>query len=104
MQPIYIQYLNHVGYQSRLCVFYDDESLRRLYNGSDMDFDSEDEKQAYLERFEKGELNCYWIELEVPCKCCNVWSRKDSMGGFHAETPEEAIEFSMEQFDIEAVV
>lgn len=66
-------------------VFYDE------YENFDIDFESEEDKKDYLNKFETGELSSYIVVQSELCECCNHYNEIDSCGGFHASTAEEAI-------------
>jgi hypothetical protein len=64
-------------------VFYDEVIV------NDCDFESLEQEQEYLSRFERGELKSYTVTASKKCKCCNQWEFIDSYGPIHASTLEE---------------
>jgi hypothetical protein len=55
-------------------------------------FESDKEKQEYIEKIEKGLIiPCIVIEYEQ-CECCLEWTATDSLGGIYVENCQEAID------------
>jgi hypothetical protein len=75
-------FMYEVGYD----VFFD-------VNNIDIDFDSDEDKEAYRQRFIKDELISCWVVKNEKCRCCNEWRHVDSMGDIHAEDFEQALEY-----------
>ena len=68
------------------------------YVDFDMYFENEEEKQAYIERFNTGELSSYVIVKSKFCPCCNHFNEIGSTWGIHASSPEEALNDYLECF------
>lgn len=104
-QPLYQKRVNHVDSQTQFQVFYDADSEYSLFHGQLLEFESEEDKESYLEPFRNGELACYGVVMQKPCKCCAMWSDIDSIWGIHARSAEEAFEVALsDHFNLEAVV
>lgn len=75
-------------------VYYDEDDFEHSFNSKyAIDFDSEAEKQSYMNKFLKEELFAFGLVAMKVCKCCSAWSEKDSLWGIHSRTPEEALEY-----------
>jgi hypothetical protein len=58
----------------------------------DIDFENEADKQAYIAKFESGELSSYGVIESKLCPCCEQWKQTESLWSIHAETPAEALQ------------
>jgi len=84
--------------ETRFEVFFDQDDFFHSFEGkSAIDFESEEEKQAYMNKFIKEELYAFGVVKMEVCKCCCMWSEKDSLWGIHAESAEEALNQYKEQ-------
>lgn len=54
-------------------------------------FDSDKDKQDYMDKFLNKELFAFIVvELKL-CECCSLWSEVGHLSGIHAATPQEAL-------------
>jgi hypothetical protein len=68
-------------------VFFDqyDESIH------DMDFENEEQKKEYIDKFQSGKLNSFGVVKSKVCQCCCLWSEVSSLWGMHYEYAIEAL-------------
>jgi hypothetical protein len=71
--------------------FYDpDDSVNR--GETDIEFDTIEEKQEFLRKFETAELTSYGVIQSKVCECCCMWSEVSSVWGMHCADSEQAID------------
>jgi hypothetical protein len=88
MNALHTKYEGEVKYE----VFYDSDHV------VDMDFENGEERKSFLDELDKGFFGVYGVVKYEVCKCCCLWSEKDSVWGIYADTPEEALKCFMEEF------
>lgn len=77
-------------------VFYDNYPMESL---NDIDYESEENKRDYLDKFEKGDLSVFGVVKSKVCKCCCLWSEIDSLWGMHYQTAENCLEDYLKEYD-----
>lgn len=78
--------------ETRYEVYFDQDDFQHSFEGSSaIEFDSEEQKKEYMNKFIKEELYAFGVVKLQVCECCCMWSEKDSLWGIHAESPEEAL-------------
>lgn len=88
--PIYTKY-DSINSPFRYEVHYDDITL-----SNDMDFECDAEREEFRQKLITEELMVYGVEKFKPCTCCALWSSVDSLWGIYATSPEEALQFYLE--------
>lgn len=94
MQPV----LKHNEGETRFEVYFDEDDFHHSFQGKgSIDFDSEEAKQEYMNKFINEELYAFGVVKMEVCKCCCMWSEKDSLWGIHAESAEDALKHYREE-------
>lgn len=63
----------------------------------DIDFESEEDRLSYFDKFERGILSSYGVVKLSKCECCGAAKDQlDSLWSIHAESCEEALQFYIE--------
>lgn len=75
-------------------VFYDPDAFEVL---NDMDYESEQKKQAFLSRFERYEIGVYGVVVSKRCECCGLWPQLEGLWGIIEETAEDALKCYMKE-------
>lgn len=88
MEPIFTKTEAEIKYE----VFFDNDDFFHSFVGnSALEFDNEELKKEYMDKFINEELYAFGVVKMEVCKCCCMWSEKDSLWGIHAESAEEAL-------------
>lgn len=91
---------NEIRYE----VYYDEDDFFHSFEStSAIEFESEEDKQAYRQRFINEELFAFGVSAFKLCKCCNAWSEKNSVWGIHAESPQEALALYQNDYGVESI-
>ena len=78
--------------ETRYEVYFDQDDFHHSFEGkSAIDFESEEAKQEYMNKFINEDLYAFGVVKLQVCECCCMWSEKASLWGIHAQTPEEAL-------------
>lgn len=64
--------------------------------GRDFDFGNEKENKEYLELFENGKCESFYVIKSKKCPTCNQWEIVDSLYGIHATGLGDALKLALE--------
>lgn len=80
-------------------IHHDEHEVQDLFNGRAMDFEDEQDKEQYLNKFRNDTLSAYGVVKKEKCSCCENYKFIDSLWGIHAETYEEALKFFQQHYE-----
>jgi hypothetical protein len=83
MKALITEIIDNVQFQ----VFCDEDPMPI----DDWDWESEEQKQAYIKRHERGELSFYYVEKSEQCGACKEWHLVDSLHSIDAESADDAL-------------
>ena len=83
--------------EERYEVYFDQDDFHHSFKSeSSIDFESEEQKQEYMNKFINEDLFAFGVVKMKVCECCCMWSEKEALWGIHAETAEEALNYFKE--------
>lgn len=80
-------------------VFYDQDAFHYNFcSDYAIEFDCEEQKTEYMQKFIREELSYFGIETLKKCTCCNSYGVIDCLSGIEEESPEKALELFLNDY------
>lgn len=80
-------------------VYYDEDGFYNAFesNGA-IEFESEEERESYKQKFINEELDFFSVHKFKKCKGCERWEEVEALYGIEAETSSEALKHYLSNY------